>query len=141
MNESLLKYKEILNSWESVIFIIACIVAVIVFAFYCRLRYLRLHDEIELAIAHFNKHCFVSDRIFFEHYGSSERLEPRDFLRMARDEPFKKQLWSKEIDYYDRFIKIVNQLRVLQFYRRAFGVPGLALFVFLVYIVMHGGRL
>lgn len=126
MSDFLMKYKEIINSWESIAFIFAVLFAIALFIFFVYYRYQKLKEELSSQMLLFNSNIFFKDRLFFESYKDRKELDRRDFIKISKNNPFMEHLRHKEVNYYTEIIKIAKNLKHI----RNFEIFNLLLFGF-----------
>ena len=142
VDDFLLKKQQVFHSLESVTFIWFIVIATVIAVIYGYNKYWQLKTDALIQIKMFNGNIYFNDKAFFEDYQGRRELTKKDFLAMYSDVHFREHLLHKEPNYYKELIKIVENLRLLRFYRRSalilfVGIASLATFVYSSLPVPH----
>lgn len=120
MTDFLSRNKELINTLESVAFILAVVILALAVLVYAAIRfykhYGRLREDILSQIAAFNRGCFIPDRLFFEKVKDKNELKSADFIRLSKNAYFLNHMRNKEPEYYRQLMEIVRRLRMLRAY-------------------------
>ena len=135
MDKFLLNKQQILNSFESLTFVISVLFVIALVIVYLYIKYRKLKTDVLIQVKSFNSTIFLSDKMIFERYQYKKELKKQDFIRMYKDSHFREHLWRKEIGYYKELVNIVENLRWLELYKWSMVILLLGFIVLVAFIV------